>query len=745
MPHSSSGQARRLPALMLAATLGLAPLAFTPAQAQPATADQEQRRQYDIAAGPLNRVLSRFAEQSGALIAGNLQLAAGKRSDGLRGRYGTQEALNRLLAGTGLVAEPRDDGSYALKDARSDRGAGRLDPVTVNAPAVPEARRSLDYDRATIEALRPEDVKGLFKKEASVAVGGSIPMNQKVYVRGVEETAMNVTVDGARQNNKVFHHNATNLIDPSLLKAARASAGVAAADDGPGALGGSLAYETVDVGDLLAPGDQWGGFLDGRYASNGDTLTGAGALFGRQDGFEALAYAKHADGDDYEDGNGDTVRFTAPALVSGLAKLAYEDDRAGRFELSHEVVNDDAARPYRANFAGLDGGRPVPESRVYDLTRRNTAFNYRRDTGEGLWNPALTVAHGETELDTREVPLSAPGTEVVYTGITESLSASAKNVFYTGFAAVTGGVDYYDDSATFKDDINPDLEEQAENTGVFLQIRQPLLDERLTLSYGARYDDQRFTGTDDSRHDDSGVSSNVFGEFQLTDHLSVNAGYADVWGGVVLAENYILNGAWDYRNLEAVEAHNHTFGFKANWNGFFAEANRFRTRIANGRVPVYSGDPAAVADFDIDGYDLTLGFHGRLGEVSVAYARIDSEKDGEAATSYDGSYFTAPLGELVTLNGVVAVPAWPLELGLSAEIALDNDDVESSGAKQEGYTVVDVYAEYRPIRPLTLRLSVDNLNDEAYADRATYGQEFTTVTPLLEPGRSIALGARYDF
>ncbi len=57
------------------------------------------------------------------------------------------------------------------------------------------------------------------------------------------------------------------------------------------------------------------------------------------------------------------MRFTAPALVSGLAKLAYENDRAGRFELSHEVVNDDAARPYRANFAGLDGGRPVPESR----------------------------------------------------------------------------------------------------------------------------------------------------------------------------------------------------------------------------------------------------------------------------------------------------------------------------------------------------------------------------------------------
>ncbi|WP_156496865.1 TonB-dependent receptor plug domain-containing protein, partial [Alcanivorax sp. HI0083] len=104
----------------------------------------------------------------------------------------------------------------------------------------------------------------------SVSVGGSIPVNEKVYVRGVEETAMLVTVDGARQNNKVFHHNATNLIDPSLLKSASAAAGVASADDGPGALGGALKYETVDVADMLAPGDNLGGFLNGRYASNGD-------------------------------------------------------------------------------------------------------------------------------------------------------------------------------------------------------------------------------------------------------------------------------------------------------------------------------------------------------------------------------------------------------------------------------------------------------------------------------------------
>ena len=273
----------RLRALAVGLALGLAPLPFPGGHAQAATAEAGQQ-QYNIAAGPLNTVLTRFADVSGSLIAGNLQLAADKQSPGVSGSFTPDQALTRILAGTGLVADRDPDGAYVLRDAEA-AGTNKLSPVSVTAPTQYSVQNSLSYDRGRIEALQPQDMKDLFKNESSVSVGGSIPINQKVYVRGVEETAMLVTVDGARQNNKVFHHNATNLIDPSLLKATRASAGVAAADDGPGALGGSLAYETVVVGDLLAPGDSLGGFLDGRYASNGHTVTSAGSVFGRANGF----------------------------------------------------------------------------------------------------------------------------------------------------------------------------------------------------------------------------------------------------------------------------------------------------------------------------------------------------------------------------------------------------------------------------------------------------------------------------
>ncbi|MED5239687.1 MAG: TonB-dependent receptor [Pseudomonadota bacterium] len=729
-------------ALTLSLAMGLSlPLTL------PLTAHAEESagaQQYNIPAGPLNTVLTQFSSASGVLIAGELKLAAGKQSPGLLGSYDAEEGLTRILSGTGLSATRQPDGSFALSGADSN-ASNTLDPVTVSV-SQRSAQDTLDYDFTDITRLQPQDSKDLFKNEASVSVGGSIPVNEKIYVRGVEETAMLVTVDGARQNNKVFHHNATTLIDPSLFKSVSASAGVAAADDGPGALGGALKFETVDVADLLAPGDDLGGFLHGRYASNGDALTTAGSLFGRSNGFEALGYVKKVDGDNYEDGNGDEVNFTEPALLSGLAKLAYENDDMGRIELSHEQVNDDSQRPYRANFSGLTAGRPVPDSRNYDLTRKNSVLGYSRLTGSGLWNPEVTVANNETELKTTENPLAAPTTTVVYTGITESTSATAKNTFHTGFVDITAGLDYYDDSAVFKYAGDPDLEESAENTGAFVQFRQTLF-QRLDLSYGLRYDQQDFIGTDESSHEDEGASSNVFAEFHFNEHFAINGGYADVWGGTALAENFILNGAWVYGDMMPVKAHNHTVGFKANWNGFFASANQFETGIRDARVPTWGGGPDLYSDFDIDGFDATVGYRASLGRFAVTYADIESEKDDEVASSYDGNYFTVPLGEQIALNGELYWPNSQWALGLNAEIALENDALEAEGLgeKQESYTVVDVYVDYSPIDALSLRLSVDNINDEEYTDRASYGQEFPTVETLLEPGRSINMDVRYNF
>ena len=698
----------------------------------------------NLPAQSLDQAVLELADRTGLIIGGDAALLKGKQAAALNGSYTPEQALRQLLQGSGVGYRYIGDNRVSLMTAPEDDSATTLPPVKIGASAIADSQTTLGYGYEEIRAAQPQDLKDLFRKEPAVSVGGSMSINQKVYVRGVEETAMLVKVDGGRQNNKVFHHNATNLIDPALLKAVRTSAGVAPADDGPGAIGGSLVYETVDVADLLDSDRNIGGFVNGRYGSNADQVTTGGSLYGRSNGFEFLGYLNHVDGDDYEDGEGDTVRFTAPALLSGLAKIAYENEQAGRFELTHERVNDDAARPYRANFGGLTAGRPVPESRVYDLARENTVFNYSRETGEGLWNPSVTLANNETELETRENPLSDPTSTIIYAGITESTSAVLKNTLHTAFAEIASGFDYYDDSAVFKSEGDPDLEETAENVGAFVQFRQPVGD-NVDLSYGLRYDRQDFTGTDGSDQDDSGVSANVFGEVRLNDHVSLNAGYADVWGGIALAENFILNRAWDYAGIQPVEANNYSVGIKFNHSGFIAEANSFRTEIENGRVATWGGGPGLVSDFDIEGFDLLAGYVNHRGDITMKYANIESKKDGIIASSYDGNYFTIPLGELITINGNLYFPALRLEVGMNAEIALDNDDVELNGAPQEGYTVIGAYADYAMLDNLSLRFEIENLTDEAYTDRASYGQEFTTVKTLLEPGRSFVVSGRYRF
>ena len=90
----------------------------------------------------------------------------------------------------------------------------------------------------------------MFKNQTSVNVGGSVSNAQKIYLRGVEDANVNITVDGARQNVNLFHHQGRMNVDPDLLKQVEVEAGPAAADQGYAALGGSVAFTTKDADDF---------------------------------------------------------------------------------------------------------------------------------------------------------------------------------------------------------------------------------------------------------------------------------------------------------------------------------------------------------------------------------------------------------------------------------------------------------------------------------------------------------------
>ena len=91
-------------------------LAQGEAASAPSTSDQEARS-YDIPAGPLTGVLTRFSHEAGVYLVGAGNAVEGKISPGLKGRYSVPAGFAALLAGTGLEAFRQADGEYALRQA----------------------------------------------------------------------------------------------------------------------------------------------------------------------------------------------------------------------------------------------------------------------------------------------------------------------------------------------------------------------------------------------------------------------------------------------------------------------------------------------------------------------------------------------------------------------------------------------------------------------------------------------------
>ncbi len=736
----------------LAATLCCACMLGTTAALLPASATaqswvQQQTRSFDIPAGPLGTALSAFIRQSGVFLAGTTDMAEGRRSPGVRGEYTVDEALRRLLDGTGLRYSFVGDDTVRL-DHGDPGGAAQpaLDPLLITArrprgagSSGADGAGSIEINRGDIERRNPATVKDVFAGESSVSVGGAIPIAQKIYVNGVEESNLAVSIDGARQNNRVFHHTGINVLDPRLLKRARVDAGVAPADAGPGALGGALVYETVDAGDLLPPDRNAGAFLSGGYTGNGSTYRTGASVFGRSNGVEALGFVQRAEGNDYRDGDSDTVAGTGADLLSLLGKLAYEGG-GHRVGLSVEQVRDHANRPYRANVGSVIG-RPEPEVRRYELTRRNATLNYGMPGASGWWDPTLTIGYGLTEL---EVP-EPWGSE----GETGSLSARLGNTFHlSADDSISLGTDFYRDKATYQDPDTDEVSEQATNTGVYAQARlrpwQPL-----EVSTGVRSDWQTFEGLDGTEMRNHGWSGNLSLLYHVTDSVRLNAGYSDVWGGIKLAENYIFNPAWDYDDIDPVRARNTTLGFDVDRGPFSLDGRVFRSDFSNAREPSFGGGPSETVDFRSEGYTVGTRLRWRQGFVRLSYTDSRITVNGDAASSYATRSHGAPLGRVIALEAMHWLDGPDIGFGGTIDASLRNTRTrDAGGLPQEAYEVVGLYMEYRPrqryLRDLSLRAEVNNVFDETYADRATYGQDFDTIEPLNEPGRSFGLSVRMD-
>ncbi len=635
-----------------------------------------------------------------------------------------------LTLALGSIAHAQDTTVYSLDPIiveRADESIGAADKSS-----------SIYVSEAELERARMGDVKDLFAGIASVSVGGGIPIAQKIFVNGVDMLNLGITVDGVSQNNRVFHHVSANAFDPGLMKTVRVDPGVATADAGPNALAGAVTMETVDAADILEDGDNFGGNIRLSYSDNGDTFTKALTLAGREGGFEYLLYGKAADGDSYEDGSGTVFTGTGAALRAGLVKLAYEGDAGHRLEFSAQQMQDNEMRAWRPNF-----GSTSTTLYEYNTQRSVYALNYEYTQGSAFWNPEIALGFSETIVDRPEYYAS--------NGDSNTYSLKFQNTVYLNDVdTLVFGLDAQERSGTYTgiaggSDTTPvgPITETSQNVGVFAQLRMEPTD-RLSLSTGLRADAQKFTGTDGSVIENTGISANASLEYALTDTLSLRAGYSTVFGGLQIEDNFVYDVGFDYSALSATRSQNLVVGLDWEYGNATLGGDVFITQIDDVR------EVSSSYDYESRGFNLYGTYGWDTGFARMTFSHSEGTRDGEVVSSYGILDSGAPLGSVLAFEVQQELPNLNLVVGGGLDVAFDYDsgaDEYSDIIALPGYEVVNVFAEYRPpnLDNWVIRAEINNLFDETYADRATYGADYDGFSVINEPGRTVSLIATATF
>ncbi|MCO8614420.1 TonB-dependent receptor [Burkholderia multivorans] len=168
-PAAPNRVAHRLAgAVLLSALLPLPALADADTDAA-ATAPRTSRRAFDVPAGPLEATLNRFGRDAGLLIAFPPELTAGLTSGGVHGRFDVDDALARVLAGTGLVALRQPGGGYTLMRAN---GASGMSGAAVPAPSADTAAElptiAVRSSALRAQSYRPPKEAGVLRADIAV-------------------------------------------------------------------------------------------------------------------------------------------------------------------------------------------------------------------------------------------------------------------------------------------------------------------------------------------------------------------------------------------------------------------------------------------------------------------------------------------------------------------------------------------------------------------------------------------------
>lgn len=615
-----------------------------------------------------------------------------------------------LLALLGAVAHASDKPTAPAVET--------LSPIQVSAQTGSDTNIVLRARRMELEQAR--DLQDLFKHTPEVSVGGgSLGITQKIYVHGLSERMLSISLDGAAQNESPFHHSAQILLEPDLLQKVEVEAGTAAANAGPGALAGALRFTTKSARDLLRKDEKAGALLKYGYqsADHGSKLSLQG--FARvSDSVGVLAAVSRLHGSDYRAGDGSRVPNSAAHTENNFLKL---DWREGQQKLlfSLENVADEGWRNQRSNLLPA-AFNPAQQQK---MTRESANFAWDYAQGK-LLNLHLAIFTNRNQV---ELARNTPKHEKFGS---RSQGLNISNLSRLAEHKLEYGFNYRHETGY----ADKQADESASVAGLFMQDSLAL-GEQWLASAGLRYDRYQYSDMIGRKFSKDGFSPSFSLSFLPQENLSLRLSHARALRGVGLLEPYLKQYQTNDPSLEAEKAHNTSLALQWQQGAWQVAAGVFAQNISN--YIGYDDKRMNLGDVRSKGYNASLAYTGTDWSASLGMAHAKPELGGNPLSSSDAFLLGNASGRtwLAQFDKRWQAHSFGWSMRLQEKLSF----VPSGSKEKPGYALHDVYWQWQVKPDLRLAVNVKNLFDKNYVDQSSFGYHprWGKVAALPEAGRDI--------
>eukprot|EP00903_Cladosiphon_okamuranus_P003027 g3025.t1 len=706
-----------------------------------------------------------------------------------------------MIATTALAVVPIS----ASEESGATEAERREDPVTVYGTSNPLP--VFDYpgqvtvvDREALDTLAPSAISDALRDVPGLDfAGGPRRTGELPTIRGLSGQNVLILLDGARQSF-ISAHDGRFFVDPELIGTAEVVRGPASSLYGSGAVGGVLAFESVDAGDLLTDDEVWGARARLGYQSVNEEALASLTAYTRQGGFDGLASFGIRQSSDIDLGSGAALP-SDDDIQTALLKGSYALTDAMTLEGSWQRFTNTAIEPNNGQGVAGTGDSVLDQDVEKDISTDTFRLGVTYNPQDNDWIDLGFTAY-RTESDVDEFDATVPRTtvrDIETTGV--SLRNAARFAFGASENTITIGGDWYKDEQVGTDDQTDDGTRggvpngESEFVGVFAQLESVIETPagQFVIIPGVRFDEFESSSTLAPGQDnsDNAISPRfatsfapegaewlrLFGSYAEGFRApSINELYLDgvhfsiphpvlfnpaVGSFVFAPNNFIPNPDLVPETTETLE-----FGAGVDFKSIFSPSDRVQAKVSyfeteaddliNLSVMVVPDATCFIAptflpctfgtseSANVDQAELE-GWEGELHYDSDRLFARASFSSIEGTNLTDGSDLGSLTPDRVALNLGLKVPEWNARFGTRVQHASDFEQRVSDGAggfttqdERDGYVVVDLYATWRPdfVQGLRLDAGVDNIFDEDY-ERVFAG--------VSEPGTNFKIAASWQF